>query len=225
MAAKKRQRTRKAKPGPKRSAGAIEAIERDLARAALQKRQRGETPSREEVRALRRVERARREELAWEIYAAIPKGHWVEMSGRQHRTINEQAARYAIPFGGRTISLPDVVRALHDFLAENAPRLAAGDEDPMLAGSTSPALERFREERAKLARLDRLEREGKLLARDKVHDGLARIATILRGAGDTLQRQFGPDALELLNDALDDAQREIVALIDQHDDRNTEPAG
>ncbi len=84
--------------------------------------------------------------------------------------------------------------------------------DAKLSGGTSPALERFREERAKLARLDRLEREGQLLPRDRVHDGLARIATIIRMAGDALQRQFGPDALELLNDALDDAQREITAL-------------
>jgi hypothetical protein len=38
---------------------------------------------------------------------------------------------------------------------------------------------------------------------------LGRVAVILRGAGDTLQRQFGPAAVEILYEALDDAVREI----------------
>ena len=50
------------------------------------------------------------------------------MSGRQTKVINEQAARYDLPFGGPTIDLPDVVRALHDFLAKHAQRLASGDD-------------------------------------------------------------------------------------------------
>jgi hypothetical protein len=35
------------------------------------------------------------------------------------------------------------------------------------------------------------------------------VAAIVRGAGDTLQRQCGAAALEVLLEALDDAQREI----------------
>ena len=42
------------------------------------------------------------------------------------------------------------------------------------------SLERYREERAKLARLDRLEREQLLIPRDEVRDGLGRIASVLR---------------------------------------------
>ncbi len=69
------------------------------------------------------------------------------MSGRQTKVINEQAERYGIPFGGATINLPTVVRALHDFLADNAVKLAR-DDDPLMQGVGSPALERYREERA-----------------------------------------------------------------------------
>ena len=36
------------------------------------------------------------------------------------------------------------------------------------------------------------------------------MATILRGAGDALQRQFGPAAVEILYEALDDANREVA---------------
>jgi hypothetical protein len=164
--------------------------------------------SKEERAALRRHEKQKEEKLRWQYYAAIPQKHWREMSGRQTKVLNEQAERYKIPFGGASISLPSVVRALHDFLAENATKLAR-DEDPMMQGTGSPALERYREERAALARLDRLEREGALVPRDVARESLGRIAAILRSAGDTLQQQFGGEAVNVLYEALDDAQREI----------------
>jgi ParB-like chromosome segregation protein Spo0J len=44
---------------------------------------------------------------------------------------------------------------------------------------------------------------------DLLLEGHYIIASILRGCGDTLQRNFGPEALDILNDALDDAEREI----------------
>ena len=82
-------------------------------------------------------------------------------------------------------------------------------DDALLAGESSPALERYREERAALARLDRLERERVLVNRQEVREGFSRIASILRTAGDTLQRQYGPGALEILNEALVEAEREM----------------
>jgi IS4 transposase len=141
--------------------------------------------------------------------AAIPQKHWREMSGRQTKVLNEQAARYGIPFGGATINLPAVVRALHDFLADNAAKLAREDDPLMQGNSASPALEAYRVERAALARLDRMERERLLVPRDDVRQALGRIAAILRNAGEALQRQCGPAGVDILFEALDDAQREI----------------
>ena len=97
---------------------------------------------------------------------------------------------------------------LHDFLAANATKLN-GDDDALLQGDGSPALERYREERAALARMDRLERERVLVRRDEVREGLGRIATIIREAGQSLQRQYGPGAAELLFEAMDEAGREV----------------
>jgi hypothetical protein len=79
----------------------------------------------------------------------------------------------------------------------------------MMTGSFSPALEAYRDERAKMARYDRLEREGQLVPREEVRAGLSRIVAILRDVGQALERQFGPAAAEMLNEALDDAEREI----------------
>lgn len=184
------------------------SLDRREAAEAYKKVLAGQELTIREQTALKRFEKEKEERLRWQYYASIPQKHWREMSGRQSKVINEQALRYGLPFGGATVSLPAVVRALHDFLADNAQKLAE-DDDQLMQGTGSPALERYREERAALARLDRLEREGQLLPRDEVRLALGRIAAIVRGAGDTLQRQFGQAAADILLEALEDASREI----------------
>lgn len=185
---------------------ADEKVDQDLARAALQKRRLGQRPTREESRALARIEKAREEDLRWRYYRTIPQRHWREFSGRQAKVLREQAARYGLPFGERTVDLPAVVRALHDFLAANARKLAADEPgDP-------PALEKKREEDWRMARLKRHILEGAHLPRAEVHDALSRLAARIRRCGESLQRQFGPAALKILDDALSDAQLEIDNL-------------
>jgi hypothetical protein len=186
-------------------------LDQELAKRAYQKLMAGQQPTAEEKAALRRFEKDKEESRRWEYYRSIPQKHWRQMSGRPTQVINSQAERYGIPFGGAKIDLTKVVKALHEFLAVNAQKLASDDE-LMQGDASSPALERYREERARLAQLDRLEREHVLVQRDQVREGLGRIASIIRTAGDTLQRQFGPDAAEILLDSLDDAEQEIERL-------------
>ncbi len=165
------------------------------------------TTKRQTTADRKRDARTASEAAAWATYKSIPQKHWIAMSGRAAKVLREQAVRYGLPFGGATISLPDLAKSLHDFLARNAAKIAR-DTDPMLAGPESPALERYREDRALLARLDRKEREQSLIPRDQARIALGRIASIIRNCGETLQRQFGPAALEILNEAIDDAQQE-----------------
>ena len=94
---------------------------------------------------------------------------------------------------------------------ENKWAAIVGDEAE-LAGGDSPALERYRDEKAKLAKLDRLQREGELIRRDEIHDTLMSIAALFRGCGDQLRRQFGNDALLILTEAIDEAERLIGSL-------------
>jgi hypothetical protein len=107
-----------------------------------------------------------------------------------------------------------VARALSDFLADKAGVLSRAD-DPLLTGPASPALERYREEKALLAKLDRQDREKSLLPRDQARVSLGRCASILRNAGETLQKQFGPAALEILNEALEDFETEVKRGFDK----------
>ena len=203
-------------PVPERDDTA-DRLDKQLAASAYKKTMAGEPLTDKERAALKRFERAKEERLRWQYYRSIPQKHWRQMSGRQAKVLNEQADLYGIPFGGAEISLPAVVKGVHDFLAANARKLASGD-DELMGGGNSPALERYREERAALARLDRLEREKVLLPRDEVRDALIRIAGIIRGAGEELQRQFGAAAVDLLYEALDDADREIERCLGDGDD-------
>jgi hypothetical protein len=193
---------------PSPPADAALRSDKDLVARAYRKVMERKELTKQETVALKRHEKQKEERLRWNYYGSIPQKHWRAMSGRQTKVLKEQALRYSIPFGGPTISLPNVVRALHDFLADNAVKLAR-DDDPLMQGVGSPALERYREERALIARLDRLERESRLIPRDQVRESLGRIAAILRGAGDGLQRRFGNEAVDMLHEALADAQREI----------------
>lgn len=202
-------RNQKAAAAPPAALSVTEKLERESAARAYRKVMAGETPSRTEQASLKRFEKDKEENLRWQYYRSIPQKHWREMSGRQTKVLQEQAERYGIPFSERTINLPNVVRALHDFFRRNAQKLAEPD-DALMAGESTPALERYREERAALARLDRLERERVLVNRQAIREGLGRVSAILRTAGDTLQRQFGPEALEILNEALAESERELV---------------
>ena len=81
------------------------------------------------------------------------------------------------------------------------------EEDPMLGGPVSPALERFREARASIAELDFLKRTGEVIDREQIHEVFSRIANVLRGAGEKLERDFGGDARAVFDTALDEAER------------------
>ena len=83
------------------------------------------------------------------------------------------------------------------------------DEALVFGGSDSPALERLRDEKAKIAKLDREEREGQLMPLDAVQQVLTAVAARLQNLGETLQRDFGPEASRVLNEAIEDARRDF----------------
>ncbi|QDT71719.1 hypothetical protein [Lacipirellula limnantheis] len=163
---------------------------------------RKEALSRPERAALVRFEKVKEERLRWQYYRSIPKKHWRKMSGRQAKTILEQASRYGLPLDGPTIDLPKVVRALHDFLAANAYKLSRGDDPLLTTAQTSPALERYREERALLAQLDRMERQQELVPLEEIRFCLDGMAHHICKACETLERKYGNEVAEVVRDAI-----------------------
>lgn len=193
-------------------------IDRDLAREAIKKRQSGETPSPREAAALRKIERASEEERRWEYYRTIPQKHWKEMSGRQTKILQEQAELHGIPFAGKTIDLPTVVKAIHDFFARNKFKLASnGVDDPLLAGGNSPALEEYRRYRAGQEKIKLSEMEKNFVEKSELHSALLPVFLDIRRAQENLQLKFGNEAGAIIGDVLDDAQAKFSKILNDDD--------
>jgi hypothetical protein len=178
-----------------------------LAAAAAKKKLAGQKLSREEERALSRVQQEKDDQLRTLHYRTIPKKDWVAWSGRQHKILAEQERLYGLPLGGKTIDLPAVVRWLHNLLAEKGRRLTdtASGEDV-----SKRAIDAKREIETEIARRELAELDGNLVSREATRQmWTLAVVTRLRQLGDTLHRAYGPEALDLVNDALSDCERGV----------------
>lgn len=113
--------------------------------------------------------------------------------------------------GNKTYSARDLARWMVKQAGETTP-------DPELGGESSPALERFREARAALAEYDLQIRQGDLMKRADVHEGLSVAASILRRKVARLRKLFGEDAARILADAVEDMMKAIERLFGERDD-------
>jgi hypothetical protein len=91
-------------------------IDRQLAQKALEKRRDGKIPNARELAALRKIEKERDDKQREEHYRTVSKAEWRRWSGRQNKIIDAQGRRLGLPIAQAVISLPDFVRAFHDFL-------------------------------------------------------------------------------------------------------------
>lgn len=83
----------------------------------------------------------------------------------------------------------------------------------LLAGKTTPALEQFRRVRTQMEEFRLQKEQGLWIRREDIHNGFGVIASILRTAGEELQRQFGNGAWSVLDAALHDCGREIASRV------------
>ncbi|HEY4261622.1 MAG TPA: hypothetical protein VGM98_15740 [Schlesneria sp.] len=88
---------------------------------------------------------------------------------------------------------------------EHGPGARVTTDDSDLSGPASPALERYREERALISRMERLKLEGELLPREVVRESFSLIAGRLRRLGERFQAGC-TDPAALLNDTLADIE-------------------
>jgi len=202
----RRAKTGGAAQAKNRPATVTELLDKELAASALRKRREGQQPNREELGALRRIERERAEAQRWQVLHEIPKRIYLEMAGRSYKTINDQARLYRLPLIGKTIDLVAVIGRFHDFLAENKHRLAQDRK-----GRT--AKDEYWEAKSQRERLAFETELREWVRREHVSDSYAVIAGILRSAQRKLQQRFGPDAHLILDNALADAERRIRHLL------------
>ncbi len=79
-----------------------------------------------------------------------------------------------------------------------------------VVGGDSPALEEYRKHRARIAKVEAEEREKTHIDLREIDETLTRFAGIIRRAGEALQRQFGNGASDVLNEAIDEAERQLA---------------
>jgi hypothetical protein len=172
------------------------AADRALAAEGAARQAAGHKATRPQFQAMRRVARIEQERERHKVYASIPKKHWRLMSGRPDKILNDQAATYGLPVGGATISLHEVAAWLHEFLADNA--MALRDAK---AGRTAKGLDPLE--------IQIQELEKRYVPVDEFRNGMEPFCGAMRRAGDTLRKVFGPDAAQVLDDAMNEGLKEI----------------
>ncbi len=129
MSSRKRPRAEVPVPGPTTSDEAlVPASVLSLARSALGKQARGETPTDAERRAIERYRRAREARDRQRAFATVTKTELCALAERQPKVLNEMAQRYELPIGigrGRVTDLNGLVKRLFDILAMHGTRLLA----------------------------------------------------------------------------------------------------
>jgi len=178
-----------------------------------QNKRSGERSSQRDLRAAERFEKALQLEIGLRFAAAVPFKYLGLWTGKQATLLYKAADRYGVPVRGPAWNVAGVVKWLFDFLAKHGPnlhRLDAAEGDVFGA-----AREELYKERIQLVRLERRTREGMLIPAELVVEALQLAGTQLRTAALQLQREFGPRAWEIYNEALSAANDVIENLCDE----------
>ena len=157
----------------------------------------------------------------------VPKHVWKTWSGKSTKELHDLHRNLGAPLYGRVIDVAEAVRWYTRYVSrfnrthKGGGRLAPaglaaalddeGESDPNMVGPLSPALEKYREERAKIARLTRLEMEKTLIPADTVRQVHNQWADRLVKAQEELERDHGDEASGVLTMALADCERMVRA--------------
>jgi len=166
-----------------------------------------------DLEGAKRFEKALQLEIGLQFAANVPFKFLGQWTGRQATLLYKAADRYGIPVRGATWSVRDVVKWVFDFLAKHGARIHR--EDAADGDGFGAAREELYKERIQLVRLERRTREGALIPADVVVEALQLAGTQLRTAALQLQREFGPRAWEIYNEALKGANDVIETLCDE----------
>lgn len=181
--------------------------------AALQariKQLQGVKLTRQQLRDIEWLLAAERRQAIDEWTAAVPKGEYCELSGRQHKLVDDAARKYDLPLDRATINLSDALKALHDLVAANAHRLRqdlSGDRNDLEEQKLRQqiiGLERDNEKKMIELQFTR----GDAIPKVAVAEALVSLSAKLRTLGQTLGR-INPEARLALNEFLENLAIEL----------------
>lgn len=179
-------------------------------RALLKQSEGSAKLSRAELRDIQWLETQQRRLVIEQWVRAVPKGDYCQLSGRQHKLVDDAAQHYALPLSGSTIDLREALTALHDLIAANAHRLRQDLSDDR----TELEEEKLRQQIIGLERdnekklIELLYTKGDAIPKAIVNEALVALAAKLRTLGQTLGR-INPEARNALNEFLENLAVEI----------------
>jgi len=118
-----------------------------------------------------------------------------------------------------------IVAALVAYRVEQAkPAIDPTSDDPLLAAvvGESPALERYRLAKARLAEHDLSERDGILLRADAIKEALMAGIRVMRATGDRLVRQLGNVAGEIFNEGVAEFEAAAIRVLQTFDAKRSD---
>lgn len=199
------------KQAAKKASTADDTERRVSALNAQLKKLRGDALTRTQERDLAWFEHLERSRHVEEWQAAVPKGEYGKLAGRQHKLIDDAAAHYGLPLDGPVINLRAALTALHDLIAANAHRLkgATGDleYDELREEKLRQEVMKLEKENEKAA-IELQFARGDAIPRAQLRESLVMLSAQLRTLGQTLAR-INPEARGALNDFLDTLATEI----------------
>lgn len=185
----------------------LSSLDEQRYKVALQKLLRGEPLNDREQNLVKRYEAEKDERERWRHYETVPSAHMTELTGLQRNQLRGLAALLRVPAGDDQVNLRLVLPQIF--------RLARAAKKREEEENQNSAKQRLAEEKATLARLDRLHTEGQLVPVPIIEESLHEIAVAVRRFGETIQRQHGPEVLETFLECWSDVETKINAVCDR----------
>lgn len=191
------------------------AAQPDTARkvAALQARVKhlqGVTLTRQQIRDVQWLDNLERRTAIEQWIAAVPKGEYCSLSGRQYKLVDDAARNYGLPLDRATINLRDALTALHDLVAANAHRLRSdldGDREELESQKLREQIIGLQHDNVRKL-IENQFTKGDAIPKAAVSEALVSLAAKLRTLGQTLAR-IHPDARQALNEFLENLAVEM----------------
>lgn len=180
-----------------------------LVRSARDKRAAGIDLTAAELKALGRREKEIEERYALGFLERVPQKLYRQWAGgRQTKQLQDHERAYGCPCTGPTISVPEVIGWLHDFLVARKQDLSTAHGEGSLKDQLAKRQIEQLELRIAKLQAEAAQRDAELAPVAELEQWLARKARRLRQAADLIQREFGERAADHIRLALDDAELE-----------------
>jgi hypothetical protein len=167
------------------------------------------------------VRRASQRELAAALgKSASAVGKWQGIPRQEVGTAKGKRVYYNIPEVIEHLAKQREAEAVAKDRRKAEQEMSGGDND-LESGTLDKGMARYRLARAEMAEMDLAERRRELLPLEELRRVGWGLARTIRQAGEQLQREFGGDALGILDEALEEYQR---GLADWLGDDNEEEA-